>query len=57
MTNPAYRGLLLALYQLSILTGILLLPVALLARRAGLRLPVDRVVQRLGDAYENTTTN
>lgn len=56
MTNPVYRGLLLALYQLSILTGILLLPVALLARQVGVRLPVDRAVQRLGTAYENATS-
>lgn len=57
MTNPAYRGLLLALYQMSILTGILLFPVALLARQAGVRLPVDRLIQHLGAAYEDASPN
>jgi hypothetical protein len=53
MIDTAHRALLLALYQLSILLGILLLPVALAARRAGVVLPMDRVIERLGAAYEN----
>jgi hypothetical protein len=53
MIETAYRGTLLALYQFSILLGILLLPVALVARQAGLRMPMDRVIERLDEAYEN----
>ena len=53
MIDPLQRAALLALYQASIAVGILLLPVALLARRAGVTLPVGRLVERLGNAYEN----
>ena len=47
-----YRAIVLALYQLTLLTGILLLPVAVLTRRFGLRIPVDRVIERLNEAYD-----
>ena len=47
-----YRATLLALYQLTLLAGIALMPLALVTERFGLRLPVHRAVQRLGDAYE-----
>lgn len=40
-----------ALYQLTIALGIALLPVALLARRAGVTLPLGRLVERTADAY------
>jgi hypothetical protein len=53
MIRKAYAALLLALYQFSILLGILLLPVALVARRAGVELPMDRLIDRVGTAYEN----
>jgi hypothetical protein len=49
------RAALYAVYQLSIVLGILLLPVALLLRRAGVTLPVGRVVKRLGRAYANAS--
>lgn len=49
-----YRATLLALYQLTLLAGIALMPVALLTERFGLRLPIHRAVKRLGDAYEQT---
>ena len=49
--NP-YRALVFALYQFSIALGIVLLPVALVAEQAGVHLPVGRVVDRLGAAYE-----
>lgn len=42
---------LFALYQLTVALGIVLLPVALLTRRAGFVLPIHRVVGRLGEAY------
>lgn len=51
MIHRIYRATLLALYQLSIVLGIALLPVALVANRAGFHLPVGRLVERLGDSY------
>lgn len=49
------RTLLYALYQLSVVTGITLLPVALLARRAGISLPVHRVLRSLQRAVDEPT--
>ena len=51
MATAVYRAGVLALYQMSILLGIALLPVALLARRVGVSLPIGRVVARLDAAY------
>ena len=51
-----YRALVLALYQLTLLMGILLLPVAVVTRRLGLRIPVDRAIERLDEAYETSTS-
>ncbi len=50
-----YRATLLALYQLTLLAGILMLPVAMVTQRLGFRLPIHRAVRRLGDAYEQQT--
>ncbi len=47
-----YRVTLLAMYQLTLLVGIALLPVALVTERIGLRLPIDRVVVNLKESYE-----
>jgi len=52
MASRPYTAALFMLYQLSLLAGILLFPLAVLTRRAGLELPVHRVVSRLGSAYE-----
>lgn len=52
MTASLYRATVLALYQISILIGIALLPVALLANRVGVPLPIDRLLGRLNSAYE-----
>ncbi|MFW5965515.1 MAG: hypothetical protein ACOCP3_02045 [Halodesulfurarchaeum sp.] len=41
-------------YQSSLVVGIGLMPIALLARRAGITLPVHRLVERTEAAYENT---
>jgi hypothetical protein len=49
------RLALFALYQTTVVLGILLLPVALLARRAGINLPLGRLVGALGEAYENAS--
>ena len=51
MASRLYRAFVFALYQLSIVAGIALLPIALATNRVGLTLPVGRVVSRLGDAY------
>ena len=48
------RTSLFALYQMSIVLGIALLPVAILARQVGVRLPLGELVDRLGAAYEAT---
>lgn len=42
-----------ALYHASVALGILLLPVAMLARHLGISVPVGQFVRRLGDAYES----
>lgn len=47
-----YRATLLVMYQLTLLVGIVMLPVALVTERAGLRLPIDRVVVNLKNSYE-----
>lgn len=51
MIDPVERATLFALYHLSIALGIVLMPLALLARRAGVTLPVHRVIDRVGRAY------
>lgn len=51
MVNPIYRATVFALYQVSLLVGVAMLPVALAVRRVGLTLPVDRVVDRLRESY------
>lgn len=52
MIEAIERAALFALYQLTIAVGIFLLPIALLARRGGITLPVHRIVEPLGRAYE-----
>lgn len=56
MESRLYNATLFALYQLSVLLGIVLLPVALVARRAGVMLPIHRIIDRLGKAYERSTS-
>ena len=48
------RATVFVLYQLSLLVGIALLPIALAMRRIGVVLPVHRVVDRLETAYDRT---
>jgi hypothetical protein len=55
MASLPYRLGVFALYQFSIIAGIALFPLALLARRAGVSLPLHRVIRRLGDAYERAS--
>lgn len=51
MIDPIQRLTLFAVYQLSLLLGIVLLPVALVARQGGLTLPVGRLIEWTGRAY------
>ena len=53
MIDPLQRATLFALYQLSIILGIVLLPIAVLARYGGVTIPIHRIVDRLGRAYRN----
>jgi hypothetical protein len=50
--NSLYRATVLALYQLTVILGVVLLPVAFVARRAGVPFPFERVIRRLDDAVE-----
>jgi len=54
MIESVTRLTVFALYQLTVLFGILLLPVALAARRLGITLPVDDLIERLDSAYDRT---
>lgn len=49
-----YRATLLVLYQLTLIVGILMMPLAMVTERLGIRIPVHRAVRRLGNAYEQT---
>ena len=52
MRTSMYRGGLFVLYQLLVVVGIVMMPVALLARRAGINLPLARALESVGNAYE-----
>lgn len=53
MIERAYRATVLALYQVSLAVGIAMFPIALVASRAGVTLPVHRAIDRLGEAYDD----
>ena len=53
MTSRVYHATLFALYQLCIMLGILAMPLAIVARQAGVTLPIHRLLGRVGAAYEN----
>jgi len=55
MASRLYTATLLALYQLSLLLGIALLPVAMVTERLGLSLPMARLVGGLKETYEQAT--
>lgn len=57
MRTHLHRASVFVLYQLSLLAGIVLLPMALAMRQVGLTLPVHRLIDRVGDAYERTSEN
>ncbi|MGM0717269.1 MAG: hypothetical protein ACQET5_08850 [Halobacteriota archaeon] len=62
MAASLYRASVFALYQFSIVLGIALLPVAIVANRAGVPLPVGRLVDpvdedvdRFDEAYQRAS--
>jgi len=54
MAGRLYTATLLALYQLTLLAGIVLLPVAMVTEQLGVPLPADRAVNGLNEAYEQS---
>lgn len=52
MSTRLTRTTTFALYQLSLFAGVLLLPIALVARRMGIPVPYNRIIARLGDAVD-----
>lgn len=52
MITTLRRASLFALYQLTVLTGIALLPLAVLARQFGVTLPIGRVLATLDAATD-----
>ena len=57
MTNVLHRTILFALYQLSLALGILLLPLAIVFKQVGIMLPIHRLVDTLGRAYDRASTS
>ena len=55
MESQLHKTTLLALYQLSLVLGIVLFPVAMVTQRLGVRLPVERLVTGLNEAYEQAS--
>jgi hypothetical protein len=57
MRTTLNRAIVFALYQLTLFAGILLLPLALVMRKAGITLPVHRAVSRVNETYEDVETD
>jgi len=53
MIDSLQRKTMFALYQCTVMLGIALMPVALLARRAGIALPVHSLLRSVGEAYDS----
>ncbi|RLM57490.1 hypothetical protein DVK02_06915 [Halobellus sp. Atlit-31R] len=52
MMTDLHRGAAFLLYQATLLVGILAMPIALLARRLGLTLPVRPLIESAERTYE-----
>ncbi|WP_436928853.1 hypothetical protein [Halosimplex halobium] len=52
MPTTLNRAAVFAVYQLTLFAGILLMPLALVMRKAGVTLPVHRAVDRVNETYE-----
>lgn len=57
MIRDLYRTATFALYQSSLMLGIVMLPFALLARRVGISVPMHRFIARMKRAYERASTD
>lgn len=57
MIDSLQRITLFALYQFTVALGILLMPVALAARQAGVSLPIGRLIDAVGTAYDDTAAH
>jgi len=57
MRSTLNRATAFALYQLTLFAGILLLPLALVMRKAGITLPVHRAVNHANETYEEVDTD
>ncbi|WP_195156064.1 hypothetical protein [Halococcus agarilyticus] len=55
MIERLRRTTLFAAYQTALALGIVTFPLALLTERVGLSLPIDTLVERLGEAHERAT--
>jgi len=53
MPTTLHRAFVFALYQLTLFAGILLMPLALVMRKAGVTLPVHRAVDRVNETYDD----
>ncbi|GAB3322328.1 hypothetical protein GCM10027355_21820 [Haloplanus salinarum] len=53
MFDSLYRAGVSTVYQLTLVAGIVLMPVALLASRLGVPVPVGDIVSAVGRAYES----
>lgn len=51
MIETTYRAGLLVAYQFAVFVGIVMMPLALLARQVGVTLPIGRLVRTLDNAY------
>ena len=56
MIDTAFRLTAFALYQLTVAFGILMLPIALLARRVGVQLPIRNLLAATESAYERAAS-
>jgi len=52
MLEPLYRAGAFAAYQITLAVGIVLMPLALLARRLGVTIPLGELVAATGQAYD-----
>lgn len=57
MIQRARSAVLLGIHQLTVAAGIVLFPVALLANRAGVRLPLHRLLRELQAASQEPADN
>lgn len=55
MIERITRPILFGAYQLSLLIGVVLLPLAVLIGRLGVTLPVHRLVEAVSRAYDRST--